>query len=142
MYKMRAIHVLVTRSKSDKDHKDDELSVSNHNQEPTFETMKNSMDNYGSSLHKEAQDHPDCGSERSFDSPPAILVRKTSFSSLLQEAALNLCAAMDKTDETRDVICCIEKNMNINRDYFFINKGELSGVKLTRDVMTKESMTT
>ena len=76
------------------------------------------MINYDSSLKKEVQNHPDCGSARSFDSPSAVLVRKTSFNSLLQEAALNLYAAMDNTDETRDAICCIEKNMNINRDYF------------------------
>lgn len=68
--------------------------------------MKNSMINYGSSLKKEVQDHPACG------------LGRTSFSSLLQEAALNLCAAMDKTDETRDAIYCFEKNMNINCDYF------------------------
>ena len=116
----------ISYSKSDTDDQDDELSDSNHHHEPIFENMKNAMIPYGSSLNKEVQDHPDCGSARSFDPPPAILVRKTSFSSLLQEAALNLCAAMDKTDETRDVICCIEKNMNINREYY-LTSGKCQG---------------
>jgi hypothetical protein len=81
----------------------------------TTSTFKNSFEDNRHVQEKGRKDHSNTQNEKCI-SPSASSSNISHHSILLQEAAMKLSAAMDDTDKTRDIITCLEKEMQVNRD--------------------------
>lgn len=81
----------------------------------TPNTFKNSSEDNRHVQEKERKDHSNTQNETCISSSASSVISHHS-SILLEEAAIKLCAAMDDTDKTRDIITRLEKEMQVNRD--------------------------